>query len=377
MAHPINHTAIRMAYHPLPQAKPAIKDEEKESTGSSTSSAARGGGAKHNSLAIAMEMHDDLSALLPSLRQRRTEERAGAHASGAWIDHVLDEHAPEKCASLKDLLKQGSWDAARILLELQALFADTSDLLAALNAFACDPELEHLRAELHKARQRLMEGLTAKQARAAKAGLNAAVKARLGRSGSVLMPAMLRQCYRDFMGGQLDVMSQYELWMRQYDFEHRHRILDFIEQALGADIYSLDPSCSRLEFGQLLHQVRLLATLRSADDLLIRQCMRQPWSAALSLDGAHLLSGVFAVVRMGGGLDTLFSGPLAMVRMGLNAADRARFAQALRWAFKALPYSLWPDVQFQLNVLNELEAFTSAAISAEVKSNPNAKRWHV
>ena len=81
-------------------------------------------------------------------------------------------------------------------------------------------------------------------------------------------PAQLRQTYRDFLGDG-EPLTSYEEWIALYGFESRTRVVDFIEHAMGADMYALDPSCSRLEFGYLLQRVRQLTMLRSADYLLL------------------------------------------------------------------------------------------------------------
>jgi type III secretion system protein len=120
-------------------------------------------------------------------------------------------------------------------------------------------------------------------------------------------------------------------------------VVDFMEQALGADMYSLDPSASHLEFGRLLRQVRNLAVLRSTDHLLVQEATRDRLLARLSTTAEAVVGGLLDVVRGLQDWAGLFAGPLADARVALSAPERARLVQALRRALGGLPDAVWSD----------------------------------
>jgi type III secretion protein W len=310
----------------------------------STRDAMAGKPSRQSALHTAMSMQDDLGALVASLQRRRDGQRSvGSGESQAWIDHVLDDEVHHKVTHLRSLL-DGMRSPAQVLGLLKQLFADPSDMLAVLRSLLADDELEELRELLRAS----MESLLAEQAEqgnaaATRGGVNVAVKARLAARGSRFSARALRQSYRDFIGNHQDCVGEYAGWIDLYGFERRAQVVDFMEQALGADMYSLDPSASHLEFGRLLRQVRNLAVLRSTDGLLVQATTRGQLLARLSTTPEAVVMGLLDIVRGLQDWAGLFAGALANTRVALSPKERAALVQALRRAIAGLPDAVWSD----------------------------------
>jgi type III secretion protein W len=329
---------------------------------------------RKSALGTALEMHDDLSGLVSSMRRSRARDERDSDIHGhGWLDHVLDEDAPEKLVQFRlQLNGLGTPQLATLRTLLLQYFPDTSDAVAILRCLLAENELnELLRERLQQLHDGLLQG---SDAQATCGGLNVALKARLNSPRLRASARQLRRSYRDFLAGQ-EPLDSYELWIDLYGFDRRAMVVDFIEQALASDMYALDPSCSRVEFGELLSTVRQLTTLRSADQLLFKHCWHPQLMTALGVDRPQLLAALLAVVRDGGGLPALFSSVFAAARYTLSDTDKAVFAQGM-WRFlKALPHGLWAEVDLQLGALTEVEQLLDRAIVQEQSRGAARRRW--
>ncbi len=331
--------------------------------------------SRPGTLSTALSMADDLSALVTSLRQRRDGQRSGGTGeSQAWIDHVLDDEVHSKVTNLRALL-DGMRSPVQLLGLLRQFFPDPSDVLAVLRSLIADDELEELRELLQQSMEQLLAEQTAQgNAAALRGGLNVAVKARLAARGSQFSARALRQSYRDFIGNHQDCVGEYAAWIALYGFERRAQVVDFMEQALGADMYSLDPSASHLEFGRLLRQVRNLAVLRSTDHLLVQEATRDRLLARMSTTAEAVVGGLLDVVRGLQDWKELFAGPLAGARVALSAPERARLVQALRRALGGLPDAVWSDAFARNRAVDALEVVVVESMKRERRHGGLAAR---
>ncbi len=354
------HIARPLPVVPRPAAPPKGADpaaEEREADRS------RGPALRKSGLMQMLDMHDDLAGLVSSMRRTRSTDAGVDDIRGqAWLDHVLDEQGPQKLDQIRQQLREaGTPDLPTLRALLATAFPEPSDLLAIVRTLLAEAELEELRrtlAELHAE----LTGDDA--ARSTRGGLNVALKARLQAPRLRATARQLRRSYQDFLAGG-DPIDTYELWIDLYGFERRGSVLDFIEQALAADMYALDPSCSRLEFGRLLQVVRQLTTLRSADHLLHQHCWHAESMARLGVGQRQLLGALLRMVRVGGGLAELFQGLLAGVAYAMAVEEKARLLQGMRRFLKALPHGLWADIGLQLQALDEVEALLDLALARE------------
>ncbi len=307
-------------------------------------------------LATALNMSDDIGALMASLQRRRDQQNAaGSGAPDAWIDHVLDEKVHQKLSGFREQLG-GMRSPSQVMSLLKQLFPDPSDVLAVLRALLSDDELEEMRELLESTLEQLLAEQAAQGNDAAvRGGANVAVKARLAARSGQLSARALRQSYRDFLGNPADCAGEYIAWIEQYGFERRAHIVDFIEQAIAADMYSLDPSASLHEFGYLLGQVRKLAVLRSVDQLLVHDIERTGLLARMSTRADAVVVGLLDVVRGLQDWKGLFTGPLAAARVALATEQRVRLIQALRRALRDLPDAIWVGPEAREHAIQQLE----------------------
>ncbi len=333
------------------------------------SAAAADTGASHarrpGMLATAMNMQDDLSALVATLQRRRDNAASGSSGSStAWVDHVLDEQADDKLARFRQGLADVRGGAA-VLQLLRGLFPDPSDALAVLRALMADDELEDVREALADALAQLLDEQQAQGLGAAlRGGANVAMKARLASSEGMPGARALRQAYRDFLAAR-DALGQYAAWMALHGLQQRGRVLDFIEQAVTADMLALDPSGSLREFGQLLHKVRQLAMLRSVDHALVRECSRLRLAERGIASSDALVQGIIAVMRGLMPWPELFQTVLPAMRVLLDARERTVLAHALHRAVHGMPDAAWADDTARADVLAELETLVAASIGQE------------
>lgn len=317
-------------------------------------------------LATAFNMADDISALVSTLQRRRDQQNAaGAGAPEAWIDHVLDEQVHQKLSGFREQLG-GLRSPAQVMSLLKQLFPDPSDVLAVLRALMGEDELEAMRELLETTLQQLLAEQAAQGGAAAmRGGANVAVKARLAARSGQLSARQLRQSYRDFLANPDDCAGEYAAWIEQYGFPRRALIVDFMEQALAADMFSLDPSASLMEFGYLLGQVRKLAVLRSVDQLLVHDIEHTGLLARMATSAEAVVIGLLDVVRGLQGWAELFAGPLAAARVVLAVDQRARLIQALRRALKDLPDAVWAGPQARDVAMQQLETLVVESMKRE------------
>jgi type III secretion system YopN/LcrE/InvE/MxiC family regulator len=317
-------------------------------------------------LHTALNMQDDLGALVASLQRRRDGQGSGVSgASQSWIDHVLDDKVHDKLSDLRQLL-DGMRSPVQLLGLLKQMFPDPSDMLAVLRALLADDELKELQQLLQQSLEQLLQEQAAQgNAAALKGGLNAAIKARLAARSGQMSARQLRQSYRDLLGNPQDCVGEYAAWIGQFGFNNRAQVLDFMEQALGADMFSLDPSGSHVEFGRLLRQVRNLTVLRSVDELLVRETTRTGLLARMATTADAVVLGLLDVVRGLQDWSGLFTGPLANARVVLAMHERARLVQALRRALAGLPDAIWVDPTARDVAVEGLEAIVVESMARE------------
>lgn len=252
---------ISPVVRPVRQAAAATVEPEREPA--PTAGTMRG----HKSvLAHAHELADDATALAASFGQRRAARNDASQGGTVeeWTGRLLDDSAKEHLRQLKGMLISHGLDAPGLQQALVRLFSDASDAYAALRALLADGELEAQREVLEKA----LALLSGKDASALKAGANVAHTARAAaarhRGKRRLTAAALRASYRALLGSE-DALQLYVAWLEVFGEDERTSVIDFLTEALVADMCCADPSCSSPIFGRMLRSARLLSCLRTLE----------------------------------------------------------------------------------------------------------------
>lgn len=289
-----------------------------------------------------VQASDEMSAALTQFRVRRHFELKSEGVPDNF-ERVLEDDVLPKVQQLLRLAPLADPPVAGLLSMARKLFADDSDLVWVLR------ELLRRKALDTVSRQRLETLLQAVVAQACPkrlgAGINAALKARLFGASMAVRAALLRESYRDFLESDDGPVSCYQDWIALYGWGQRRHVLAFIEAALLTDISAQDPSCSRLEFGQLLSRLTGLKCLRSAEILFIDGVLAEPAVCRHNADEGDWLVFLLGLLTCPDELDSLLFGVLGeSVRLSPHP-ERSALVQTVRRLSLQLPLSLFADEQ--------------------------------
>lgn len=318
-----------------------------------------------------LSMSDDLSALVATLARRRADGRGSPDPdASAWAERVLEDDAPGRYAQLR-VAMAGLVSPEDIRTALLSWFPDPSDAVLVLRMLADEPGIEEARRDIL---MKLADSLLEEAPRNVRAGINVAAESRMfarrSRRRRPRMARELRQTYRQFLASDDHATVQYEEWFDDYGFDDRHLVLDFLEHAVSADMYSLDPSCSRLEFGNVLRRMRELCTLRSADGILLRQAWDAELMPSLQVEKEALLRALFKVVRNGGSMRPLFDGAFAHARLVLDNNRKGRLVRRVTSALRALPRELWHHEEYLADAVTGLDQLADRLHRIERDNDP-------
>lgn len=231
---------------------------------------------------------------------------------GAAFDHELI--LVDDAGALLDEIERASTqlppDASEALLDLMRQhFVDPSDVLMALRALRKRFSLEGYADALEQAEQLLARQVPR---RTLLSGANAALSARSHAPTSGLQATELRALYRSFVGVCPDALDIYSDWIETFDAARRALLIEFIRDALVADMDAADPSCTEVEFAPIGQALHALMRLRSVDQAFIAR-LRAAAAQVEWPDGAEGIPGA--------DLDTPF---VRILMDGLSGASHAR-----------------------------------------------------
>jgi type III secretion protein W len=197
-----------------------------------------------------------------------------------------------------------------------------------------------VRARLQKA---LAQAESEAPPRGLKAGINIALKARLFGAKLALSAMLLRASYRQFLESEEPEVVIYEEWITGYGHRRRALVMEFLESALVADMLAQDPSCSRIEFGNLLGKLNQMKLLRSSEALFIDSVLNDKVIGAHNNSEADWLVFMLALMQSPQELDALLMDTVGEQILLSPHAVRSQLLQAIRHACKALPTALFVD----------------------------------
>lgn len=303
-----------------------------------------------------------MAAMLAQFRNRRDYDKKRSSLADSF-ERVLEEDVESKADGILLVARSPDASAEELLNQARRQFPDDSDLVLVLRQLARRKQLDEA------ARKRLREALKQAEAeadpQALKAGINSALKARLFGAALEMSPSLLRASYRQFLQSEGSESEIYQDWVASYGFQHRRAVLDFVEGALLADIDSLDPSCSRLEFGNLLGRLTQLKLLRSADLLFVRRLLANPLVCRFNPSEADWLLLMLSLLQTPQELDGLLAETVGDTALLSRHADRSALLQALYQACKTLPPRLFPDEEWQEALLEEFRYLAHIAYRHE------------
>jgi type III secretion protein W len=254
---------------------------------------------------------------------------------------VLDEDAHPKAQQILKVAKGQDVSAEDLLRQARSMFPDASDLIIVLRELLRRRQLDEIvRIRLQQALAQAEDDAPPK---ALKAGINIALKARLFGAKLALSALLLRASYRQFLESEEHEVTIYEDWIASYGHERRELVVEFLESALVADMLSQDPSCSRIEFGNLLGKLNQLKLLRSSEALFIDSMLNDPVVNAHNNREADWLIFMLGLMQAPRELDELLADTVGDRIFISSHATRSQVLQAIRQACKALPRHFFFD----------------------------------
>jgi len=283
-----------------------------------------------------VDMADDMASVATQFRNRREFEKK-TNISADNLDAVLDEDAPQKAQKLIEVTAALKTTSDEILVQARSLFPDDSDLFLVLKEILKRRQLSSVqRKKLENVLDRITYEADQKML---KGGVNCALKARLFSKPLEVTAALLRQTYRRFLESDGSAIDEYEAWIVSYGYKSRHLVLDFVEESLGIDIRSENPSCDHLEFSYLLAHMRRLHLLRSADRDFVFALLENNLVPSYADEEADWLLLLFALIQRQSSLRPLLQGMLAACPLPTHV-QRSMWLNAVRRAYKRLPSAL-------------------------------------
>lgn len=309
-----------------------------------------------------VQISDEMSAALTQFRGRRQFELKSDALTDSF-ERVLEDDTVPKARQVLSLARLADKSNSWLLQMVRNLFPDDSDLALVLRELLRRKKLET------RTRQRLEMLLQTVVAQGSpkrmSAGINTALKARMFGASMTVRADLLRETYRDFIESDSGSVSCYQDWIALYGPSQRNAVLAFIEAALLTDISAQDPSCSHVEFGQLLARVNDLKRLRSADDLFIRGLLGDALICRHNPDEPDWLVFLFGVLTYPDDLDQLLLGVLGE-RVLLSAHhERSTVLHKVRRLSLQLPAPLFADEQAPLRLAEQFTRLADIAYALE------------
>jgi type III secretion system YopN/LcrE/InvE/MxiC family regulator len=287
-----------------------------------------------------IDASDNMSMVMGQFRSLRDLKKT-ADQSNDHFERVLDEDAHPKAQQVLKVAGLRNVSGEELLRQARSLFPDISDLIIVLRELLRRRQLDEIvRVRLQKA---LAQAESEAPPKALKAGINIALKARLFGAKLALSALLLRASYRQFLESDDHEVIIYEDWIASYGHERRALVMEFLESALVADMLAQDPSCSRIEFGNLLGKLNQLKLLRSSEALFIDSMLNDPVVRAHNNRETDWLVFMLGLMQAPRELDELLMATVGEEMFISSHATRSRLLQTIRLACKALPQNFFVE----------------------------------
>lgn len=307
---------------------------------------------------------DEMSAAMAQFRSRRDYEKKSGAAGEGSFDQVLDEEVQPKFDKLVKILKgaEGS-NIENLLRHARSLFPDESDLVLVLREMLRRRDLDEVvRKRLKKLLSQVEKEADPKRL---KAGINVALKARLFGKTLMMSPAIMRESYRGFLASDEHEIDLYQEWISTYGLEKRGIVVNFMEDAVLADIDSADPSCSYIEFGYLLGRLGQVKIIRSCDVLFVQKMLSDNFIREFNHDEAAWLCFMFDILqnpyKLGDHLVVLLGDYLRFYKKN----EQAKLLQIIYANCKEIPYEAFLSKKGREKLLKKFESLASKALLNE------------
>lgn len=306
-----------------------------------------------STVSVAMDMADDMSALLSSFLQNNRTAKAkssSAESVAAECEASIKEESPNCVVKMNDFAKGGAMAAKQLLNFMHQLFPDPAQIALLLHAFILmkkkkkaeeEDELPDISLELLESTlDTLMKGPDKKKI---KAGINSTKATKQFSVRLKKNEGMLRRAYESFLMQDLDPIEIYQMSIEKFGIENRYIVMDYYRHALHCDINSHDPSCSMLEFGPLLEANFRMNLLRSADHIFMNMMSDGEYIPPGSEWEFKLLNFFLSIIVKPDDTKTLTMELVNDCMKYYPKSDTNNFVQQIYTTIKQLPFALFSE----------------------------------
>ncbi len=307
---------------------------------------------------------DEMAAAMAQFRSRRDYEKKSGVAGESSFEQVLDEEVQPKFDKLVKILKgaEGS-NIENLLRHARSLFPDESDLVLVLRETLRQRDLDEVvRKRLKKLLSQVEKEADPKRL---KAGINVALKARLFGKTLMMSPAIMRESYRGFLASDDHEIDLYQEWISTYGLEKRSIVVNFMEDAVLADIDSADPSCSHVEFGYLLGRVAQIKLIRSCDALFMQGMLNDDFVREINHDEGAWLFFMFGILQNPYELSEHLAQAVGNDLRFVKKTERAKLLQIIFCNCKKIPHEAFTSFDEREGLLAEFESLADKALLHE------------
>ncbi len=255
------------------------------------------------------------------------------------------------------MLKANQADLPTLMREARRRFHDDSDLFLAFRELRRRRTLGGANVDVvEKALDEMTHGGDPKRI---KAGVNAALSAKVFGRRMRVDPARLRQLYRQLLDSGSCFLRIYEEWIVQFGACQRKRIIEYVSAALSCDMQSLDPSYACVaEFGPLITTISNVRMLSSADVLFLGKLLTG------ALCGERITEECALRLMLGGlqrpfEIERLLLDALGPLLARLNPTSRSLLLQRALRGFACIPNGLYPEVEARNALISIVKAMNA------------------
>lgn len=309
-----------------------------------------------------LQNSDEMSSAMAMFYNRRDYDKKVKNFSSSF-ERVLDEDAVPKSKQIIKALKSGSANIDELLRHARSLFPDDSDLVLVLRELLSRTQLKEME---RKRLQELLEQVEQQaDPKSLKAGINSALKAQLFGNILALSAGLLRASYRQFLQSEDSLVEVYIDWIASYGHEARDSVLDFMEEALLADISAQDPSCSHIEFGNFLGRLGQLKLLRSADLNFVKTIIHDNQVKSFNPNEKDWLILMLSLLQ-GYEVDALLVDTVGKNALFSQHKAHSVLLHSLYRACKEIPLSLFLEEKWKDDLLEALREMSTIAYRHEL-----------
>lgn len=290
-----------------------------------------------------MQATDEMSAVLSQFANLRklAEKRKKSDGVFSSFDSILEEDAPGRAGKIVSVAGDENVSMEFLRQYSRELFPDVSDLILVLRELIKDDTLEIVKKK--KIKEILEKTEQEVDKKVLKSGINCAVKAKLFGKSYKLSPKLLRIIYREFLVENKEPVDIYLKWMTIFGTETRHAVTSFMEESLMCDICAMEPSCSKIEFGNFLGKLNELHTIKSVENEFMKEILKDKRIMKINSEDKEWIFFIVNIIKNPSSVDTMLAHIIGKATIRLQKNEIAIVLHKIYRQLKKIPHSLFKN----------------------------------